>query len=127
MNIDIVHRELDEVAMNLTEEIGYYVVSPIFHSLSGTSPGRATGKDIAKLWNELLAWAKADAFDMVIGKGWGGVIAARASVEQPMSLDRLVLIAPGGLRTDYGDQYNLTIPVKTLLLYNIDDSGISHD
>lgn len=118
------HRELDAFTENLTQ-FGYYIMTPNFHSLSRTSPGRISDADMQKLLRELLDWSGRKSFAMLLGKGWGAAMAGLLAHEQPNQVKRLVLMHPVALANK--GLANRSIVPKTLLLKGISTSNAEMD
>jgi len=124
MDVDTIHHDFDNISAQLAEQFDYFVISPNLHSNKATSPGKISTAQMATLMTDLLKYGGCRRFTMVLGKGWGAALAARVSVEHPKMIHKLVLIAPGPLREDFGAKGDMVISVYSLLLYARDDSSV---
>lgn len=118
------HREFDYLTKNLTQ-FGYYVMTPNFHSLSRTSPGRISDDDMQNLLLELLDWSGRKSFAMLLGKGWGAAMAGLLAHDQPDRVKRLVLMHPVALVNK--GLANGSIQPRSLLLKGISTSNAEMD
>eukprot|EP00929_Paragymnodinium_shiwhaense_P044627 TRINITY_DN22870_c0_g1_i1.p1 TRINITY_DN22870_c0_g1~~TRINITY_DN22870_c0_g1_i1.p1 ORF type:complete len:274 (+),score=54.11 TRINITY_DN22870_c0_g1_i1:57-878(+) len=119
------HREFDATAGTLVSELGYYVVCPVFHSLRAAKPGTISDATMQALLVEILRWAGAKKYEMLLGKAWGGAMVGRFAAAAPEYVDKLVLVAPGLLRENVGKDSSFTIDVPSLLLWAGDDSSVN--
>lgn len=126
MNMHHVHRELDILADQLATKHDLYVILPNFHSLRSTMPGRATQAEVIKVIDELLAWSGQAQYSMLLGKAWGGAMAARYAVARPEAVEKLTLIGPGPLRDELRDtSLHFSLAPHTLVMWCTDDASVS--
>lgn len=119
--------EWDHVARRLVESAQYKVLVPSFYSNVRLEPSRLHSEAGAKLVEGFMEkLANTRPFDLLLGKSWGGMMAAKIAASNPEYLSRLVLVAPGGLS-------DLSTPIgsQTLLFWAKDDkvtpiSGARH-
>lgn len=126
LNMHWSHREFDELALELVSKYGLYIVLPNFHSIRATSPGTLGEADMITVMDELLAWSGKAYFTMLMGKAWGGAMAARYAVARPWHVERLTLMAPGPLRDELNNKsHEFKIETPTMVLWCSDDSSVT--
>ena len=115
--------EWDRVAAALGERPGYRVVLPNLHSNRRTSPRSiSSDEEIEQLCRELLQSVSPRSPVILMGKSWGGGVAARCASVLPGRVRSLVLVAPAV--ADETTARLLTMP--TLLLWAKDDGIVPY-
>ena len=119
----VVVAEWDRVAATLGEHPGYRVVLPNLHSNKRTAPlSLSSDEETEQLCTELLTSVSPHTPVVLIGKSWGGGVAARCASTLPSRVRRLVLVAPALANETTARQ--LTMP--TLLLWAKDDAIVPY-
>lgn len=98
------------------EETGHRIIVPNLHTIG-------LDKEMAPVLSKVLDWAHADSFSVLMGKSWGGKVAAHFAANSPSKVKKLVLAAPS-LSEEEVHTFKLDKNIPTLLLWAKDDADV---
>lgn len=115
---EVLKNEWKEIGKDLVLS-GHRVIVPDFHSIGL----RKSSDNIGPVLSKVLEWANAPSFSMLMGKSWGGKVAAHFAAANPLKVKKLVLAAPA-LNVEELQVFTLDSNIRTLILWAKDDTTV---